>query len=210
MIQQRSMRTGISLPAMALPYIAVLVGLFGLRSAWAALLLYNGGMLVVIAARGVRCKAARFGLPGWVVACAIVVSAAAGPSIFFAADLVSSAPWSDTLRAVGLSGASWRWFVVYFALVHPVVEETFWRGALDERHGLLALQDFAFGGYHALVLSLFLRPLFVVISTLGLVAVAALWRAMRDRSSGLALPLVTHAVADISIILSVSFVVGAH
>ena len=194
---------------MVLPYVAVLVGLFGLRSAWAALLLYNGGMLVIIAARGVRFKAARFGFPSWVVACAIAVSAAAGPLIFFAADLVSSVSWPDTLRAFGLSGVSWRWFVVYFAVVHPVVEETFWRGALDVRRGWLSIQDFAFGGYHALVLSWFLKPGFVVLSTLGLVAVAALWRALRDRSSSLALPLVTHAVADVSIILSVSFVVGA-
>jgi len=104
------------------------------------------------------------------------------------------------LSSLGLDGASWWLFVVYYSLVNPWFEEIFWRGWYPGQLRRPVFADLLFAGYHVFVLFLFVDVLWAVAAFFALSGVAWLWRELATRHRGLIIPLVSHTVADISII----------
>src|SRR4030095_6048438 len=60
--------------------------------------------------------------------------------------------FSAQVEAMGLDSRSWPFFIAYFALVNPWIEEYFWRGYLGSETKSLYRSDFLYAGYHALIL----------------------------------------------------------
>jgi membrane protease YdiL (CAAX protease family) len=180
------------------------VGLHVLHSGWAAILGYHAGMCVLLAAGGGWPEARRL-LRGWTwgsgLACA-AFGAAAGPLIHvlwpLAADPAN--PLAARLAGLGLQGASWWAFVAYYVLVNPFLEEAFWRGWLAPDLRRPAAVDALFAGYHAVVLVLFIDWPWILLALACLVTAAWLWRRLALRTGGLAIPAVSHLVADVSVI----------
>ncbi len=193
--------------AVLVPYVAVTLGLWVWRSAWAASLLYHLGACAFVLGSG-RWRQLRWSSsmpPRAIVAAIAVVSAGVGPVVFVMWSIVkhSGVEMGAELADIGLAGASWALFIVYYATVNPVVEEVFWRGYLGSSSVRLVAQDFWFAGYHVLVLVRFMDWPWIAVSLAALVTAGWAWRQLAARFDGLAMPVLSHAVADASLILAV-------
>ena len=91
--------------------------------------------------------------------------------------------------------------------VHPVLEELFWRGGrAGARRPVPDWRDVAFAGYHVPVLWFFVGPGWVALSFVVLAAGSWLWRLADHRFGGLGVPLVSHAAADLSIMVAATLI----
>lgn len=178
-----------------IPYAAVLLGLYWLKSGWAAILLYHAGMAAWLAARGYRPEKPRWG--GWNKAFIFVVAGlAAGPLLVLLWPLAKlpGANMAGLLSGFGLQGWSLVLFAVYYSTFHPFLEEAFWRfQPVPSRDGLA--EDAVFAGYHLLVLRFFLRPAFLPMVFLVLLASGETWRKVIGRGGELEAVL-SHAAGD--------------
>jgi len=193
--------------AVVLPFICVSVGMYRLQSAWAAILLYHAGIVLLLAAAGsgdVK-RLVRTGFRPGRVLLILLACALAGVGI------VGFWPWmgreslalGDRLSFFGLDGASLYLFLAYFSLIHPVLEELHWRGTLFVTEGAPTGRDAAFGAYHVLVLLVFVKPMWILLAFVTLTTVAWMWRRAAHRAGGLAIPVVSHMVADVSVAVAV-------
>jgi hypothetical protein len=204
------MRSGVSsIVAAAIPYAAVGVGLYVIRSAWAAILIYHVGIVVALTAFGWGGPLRR-AASGWRPGAAATSAGAAalvGVALFLLWPFLDATP--DGLRGrlleLGLSGRAWGVFAAYYATVHPFLEELFWRGRPGA--GAAALwRDAAFAGYHVPVLWFFVGPVWIAVSFVVLAAASWTWRAAAGRFGGLGVPLASHAAADISIVAAAAVI----
>jgi hypothetical protein len=192
---------------MALPYVAIAVGLYGLSNAWVAILLYDVGIVLLLAWSGAG-DMSRLVHTGWDTRTALVMSAvcvSGGAAIYVLWKWVAlpGAPFDARLAVYGLSGWKLYAFLAWLAVVHPVLEEIHWRGRLLVGDATPAARDAIFAAYHVLVLRIFVRPLWVVFAFAVLLLTAWVWRRVAIRTGGLAIPVVSHIVADISVAIAV-------
>ena len=197
--------------AIALPYAAVLLGLYVLRNAWAAILLYHAGMLALLrlGGQGGLLRAVR---QGWSAPAAVVTGIVCASGSFLLALLWGTisreqVDLAETLTSLHLSGLSWWVFAAYYITVHPVLEEIFWRGYLTRAHRSPVVSDVAFAGYHVLVLCLFIRLPWVLVSFGVLWFASWSWRRLTARYSGLGVAIASHAAADLSVIAVVEYLI---
>ena len=113
---------------------------------------------------------------------------------------LEGAPLNSTLAKFGLHGTSWLLFIIYFSTAQPFLEELYWRGYLQGNHKHFSWTDFAFAGYHILVLVWFIKLPWLIIAFIVLAAAAYTWRHIASKLDGLMVPLISHIVADISIV----------
>jgi membrane protease YdiL (CAAX protease family) len=113
----------------------------------------------------------------------------------------------ETLTSFHLSGFSWWVFAAYYVTVHPVLEEIYWRGYLPGAHRSPAMVDVAFAGYHVLVLCLFVKLPWVLVSFGVLLFAAWSWRRLAARYSGLGVAIAGHAAADLSIVAVAEYLI---
>ena len=136
------------------------------------------------------------------------ICACAGPAFLVLWDIVAQEPGSlrSALSGYGLAGRSWWVFVIYYATVHPVLEECYWRGYLASDSPRPAAIDLTFAGYHALVLPHFIRAPWVVLACGVLFLTAWGWRRLAQKCGGLGIPIVSHAAADLSLVFAVELI----
>ena len=188
------------------PYVTVGIGLHLLHSGWAAILGYHAGMCLFMWAGG-GFRGSRRLARGWAwkegLACT-AFCATAGAVILLLWPLVGdpARPLAARLATLGLEGASWWAFAAYYVLVNPFLEEAYWRGWLASDARLPAPSDALFAGYHAVVLVLFVDWPWVAFAFACLLFPAWLWRRLSLRCGGLAIPAVSHLVADVSVIVA--------
>ena len=103
------------------------------------------------------------------------------------------------LANFGLYGSSWFLFMIYFSTVHPFLEELFWHEYLECSNKYISWTDLAFAGYHILVFGGLFRPVALVLAFVILTVIACSWRNVVYKLDGLAVALLSHIVADISI-----------
>lgn len=195
-----------------IPYIAVAIGLYGLGSAWLAIISYHVGMLMVVLAdkRLTSNYQSKKGRLRWWYA-SVVVFALGGIALYMLWPY--ALPGSDLVRerlgSCGITKHIWPYFAIYFCLVNSLIEEIFWRGYLMDDSRRPTLHDFAFAGYHALVLMAFADVLWTLPVFFVCVFAAWLWRLMRATTGSITFPIITHFVADVGIAMAVYFRVFA-
>ncbi|MDX2472595.1 MAG: CPBP family glutamic-type intramembrane protease [Candidatus Krumholzibacteria bacterium] len=190
---------GLLLPL--IPYVAMLIGLHLLGSAWISFLIYHGLVLVAVwRETGLRRDLLRgwhklvgLGAIGFGVGGGVLIYTLA-PYAGINADLINPA-----IGKLGLAGTGWLLFVIYHTLVNPWFEEILWRGKLGHDGLKPVWGDVLFAGYHVLVLMLFLEWLWILLAFVVLVAAGWFWRQLRRRHEGLLLPVISHLAADGSI-----------
>jgi len=195
----------------AIPYIAVLIGMYGSGSAWAAIGGYHVGMLVAMVL-GKCCREkdeTRRHVSPLVWLSAIVFAAGGLVFYFIWPYVIPTGQTLARLQAFGITREIWPYFAVYFCVVNSAIEEFFWRGYLRDDTRSLRANDLFFAGYHALVLLAFASPVWAVPVFAACAFAGWLWRRLRACTGGLALPVVTHLLADVSIVLAVHFRVFA-
>lgn len=188
------------------PYVAVLLGLYALRSAWAAILGYHVLMVTAIHIGGGWRTRERL-LVGWrngFGIAALVVCALAGPALAVAWPYVHPDGFAlgEVLEALGLAGLSWWVFMAYYTLVNPWLEEAFWRGFLGSDAKGPVATDVLFAGYHIVVLLRFVGIEWALLCAAALSFAAWAWRQLARETDGLLVPCASHLVADLSIIVT--------
>jgi membrane protease YdiL (CAAX protease family) len=112
---------------------------------------------------------------------------------------------NQELLNIGLNASSWPYFIGYFILVNPWLEELFWRDYLSSDTKRFTLNDFLFSGYHILVLAGKLHPVWLVAVFLVIAAAGWFWRQANTRNGSILASVVSHIAADCSVILAIYF-----
>jgi len=196
----------VKLISVLVPYVAVLLGLYIFENAWIAILVYHVGIAAFLIA-GDRKALLRRIYTGWnspLAALGVVLPAMIVPILLLLWQYMQleATPLDFVLARFGLRGIPWLLFVAYFSTVQPFLEELYWRGHLQGDRRCVSWTDFAFGGYHVLVLAWFIKLPWLAPAFLVLAGTAFVWRHWTSKLGGLAVPLLSHAVADISIMVA--------
>jgi membrane protease YdiL (CAAX protease family) len=180
------------------------VGLLLLNNAWFMLVGYHAGIVALLAVERQwprlqpAVPARQAGLAGG----AVVFGLLGGILLYFVWPFLGlPRDLGGALSRQGLSGGGWVWFIVYFSMVNPGLEEVYWRGYLGSASTGFVLNDFLFSGYHLVVLGQFLKLPWLLLAFAVISAAAWLWRQLSRLSGGLLLPVVSHFAADLSVIL---------
>jgi membrane protease YdiL (CAAX protease family) len=197
--------------APGVPYVAVGIGLYLMSSGWAAILLYHAGMVAVLTAskswaalRTSNSRKCRLTLSVIVMGSALV-----GPVLYgLWSAMQAVSDLSELLSELHLVGFWWLLFAIYYFTVNPFLEESFWRGYLGNGSSRLVLNDGFFAGYHLLVLVKLVRLPWVVAGFAGLVGAGWLWRQVARECEGLLVPVLSHTIADASLIAA-AFLIAA-
>ncbi len=179
------------------------MGMAGLKSAWGALLGFHASLLplVIINWRTVVPKLSA-PIPNILLIPVAISGALAGIGLLMIWPYAGIRDeFSSRVSALGLSGAIWLPFIIYFTLINPWLEEAYWRGTFSTPSRYPALIDLLFAGYHLIILSLFVNGLWMAIAFVILALAGWGWRQV-SRYTGSLLPAVlAHSVADFSILL---------
>ncbi|MHC4132702.1 MAG: hypothetical protein ACYSSP_04600 [Planctomycetota bacterium] len=190
--------------SVAVPYVAVIIGLYAFKNAWIAIGLYHFGIVffLVVGDRNSLLRKIRKGWNSTMAATSIVVSVMTFFLIYLLWEhmQLENVRLDTALVGFGLHGSSWFLFMIYFSTIQPFLEELYWRGYMECNHNFFSWTDFAFTGYHILVLCLFIKWFWLVIAFIVLTAAALGFRRIAHKLEGLAVPLLSHIVADVSII----------
>lgn len=185
-------------------YVFILIGLYLIKNAWITIGLYHLGItgFLMTGSPSMWLKRLRSGWNSTVAVMGITMSVIILPVIFIFWKFMylKHMPLDSALTNLGLRGTSWFFFMLYFSTVQPVLEELYWRGYLGCNDLRVSWTDFAFAGYHILVLARFIKVPWLAIAFVILTMVAYIWRYISFRFGGLIIPLLSHIVADISIV----------
>jgi hypothetical protein len=194
------------LAARLLPYLTVGLGLFWFQNAWAALLGYHLGIVFLLwtgRAFGHFRKLRPILYPGW--------AALAWTSACFSG-LLLYLGWNNlslpldlpiSLARLGLTAQTWPWFIAYFALVNPWLEETYWRAWLSRQSKIPVAEDFWFAGFHLLILWPYVSFGWLLLALIILSAAAWLWRQIFRQTDSLFIPAIAHLLADFSVLTAI-------
>ena len=189
-----------------LAYLAVIIGLFWFRDAWRALLGFHLSIIVslfyakpnipiTVLFKSTSAK--------WVIL-SILLCGSSGISLYFLWPLFGIAnDISEQTISLGLNPRNWLFFIAYFALVNPFIEEYFWRGYLGDATHNLNIYDAIFAGYHALILIGKAHWIFVIVSIAVLTFAGWLWRQIAREDQGLLAPTLGHLAADFMILAAI-------
>ena len=188
------------------PYLAVIIGIFGLRSAWGAVFGYHLGMALVLSLdRGWRgARGLGRGMQPLHLTATGLFGFSGGVLLFLCWPLLGlPANFNLQLAGLGLSAVTWPVFLIYFCAVNPIMEEVYWRGYLGDASRRPVWNDLLFAGYHLLVLAPFVWWPWLGVALVALFSAGWLWRQQARLTNGLLVPLVSHGIADLAIMLTV-------
>lgn len=212
MLVSLSRKTVIKQLAPVIPYLAVVVGMYLLHSAWASILFYHAGMVMVLTAtRSWGTGRPVSGGHAWLVLLGVAAASATAGIIIFVLWPIMKLPQlvlAAELVKLGLQNAGWILFILYYFTVNPVLEELFWRGYLGSTSRLPTWNDAWFSGYHLLVIFLFVGWPWLILSFVILLTVAWFWRQLTDHYQSLWPPIASHAAADFGIIGAVYLLIN--
>jgi hypothetical protein len=186
-----------------LPYLAVFLGMITLRSAWGALVGFHLTLLPLLVTHR-QTISPRFLSPISMKLLLPVAAAglSAGLGLWLLWPYVGiPADFPARVAALGLSGLIWPFFIAYFTLVNPWLEEAYWRDVLASSSAYPTLVDFLFAGYHLIILGLFVSPAWMLFAFVILSAAGWSWRQVSRYTGSLLPAALSHLLADFSILM---------
>ena len=190
------------------PYIAVWAGLFLFHSAWGAMLGFHAAIVFALFwLRPNLSPAVLFKPAPWrSIAGNLILGSTGGLGLYVLWDFLGMQPGlSNTIQPLGLGGVSWFWFMAYFSLVNPIIEEYFWRGELGHETSSFYIGDLTYAGYHVFVFLGKTQLYTVILAVASLIFIGWFWRQVYRRDGSLLAPILGHMAADLSIMLAVYF-----
>ena len=189
-----------------LVYLAVGLGMFIVRQAWVALLVFHLAivisLLVVKPELPIKTLFASRGYK-WILI-NILLCGSSGAVLYFLWDEFGIVKdFAAQVEALGLNSSTWLPFIAYFTLVNPLIEEYFWRGYLGSPTEDLHASDMAYAGFHGLILLDRMKADAVVYALAMLVLAGWFWRQIARKDGGLLAPVLGHMAADFSVLLAV-------
>ncbi len=120
-----------------------------------------------------------------------------GPLLYFVLPLVTRVDLPAWLSTHHLSGTGLIFMVVYYGLVHPVLEQMHWAPLRDTT----PLAHVAFAGYHMLVLASLLPLVWLAVCFVTLLCASWLWQRLVRDSASLLPAIASHIAADLGMII---------
>jgi hypothetical protein len=191
-----------------IPYVAIGIGLLFLHNGWIAMLGYHLSIIMILLFAGGKIYFKQINKPGsYAIFIAATVMGVAGGLLLYLMWPLLGIPGDIDLyfQNIGLTGETWPYFIAYFILVNPWLEEYYWRGYLGSNSKRIILNDLLFAGYHILVLMKNVDIVWLIAVFIVLSLSAWLWRQADRLNQGLITSIVSHAAADISVILTIYF-----
>lgn len=195
-----------------LPYVTILVGIFGFRSAWIAVGLYYCGAIFLIFRRlgkhalELICSGWRW---GWgIMSIGLVMMLLVGALVLWDRVQRVDVSLTELFNRYGLAGGSGILFCVFAMLFNPAIEELFWRGCFESNPHRLSGGDLFFAGYHVLVLWMVARWYWVILFFVGLTFFGWLMRYLKHSLKGLGMVFFFHTMADLAIIVSILLILN--
>ncbi len=191
-----------------LPYLATYVGVYLVDQAIVAVGIYHAGIILCCLQKRVNPFRSLKGLNlKWGLGFGLLCLTTA-PLIYFLW------PWMvrdgvilvELLERWHLTGPMALVFCVYSVTLHPTLEETFWRVLLPDH----VASDLFFAGFHVLVLACLIKSPWLCLVFLVLSSASWIWRWMMSRFQGAGVPVVTHALADLGVVIGVWWLVSSH
>lgn len=187
-------------------YLAVIIGLFWFRHAWGALLGFHLAIIVSLFYAKPNIPVAvlfKSTNARWVIL-SILLCGSSGVSLYFLWHLFGiTNNVSEQTMSLGLNPRNWLFFIAYFALVNPFLEEYFWRGYLGDATHKFYIYDAVYAGYHALVLIGKAHLISIMFSIAALMFAGWFWRQIAREDHGLLAPALGHMAADFMILAAV-------
>lgn len=189
-----------------IPYITTGIGLLLLHNAWVGIFTYHLSMVVIIllSREHIPIKKLIQSTNYKIPIVTAIVGACSGILLYLLWPLLSIPPDIDVyLRNIGLTPSAWPFFLVYFVLVNPWLEEYYWRGYLGSDSKSITLNDMLFSGYHIVLLAGKVDIIWLLAVFAALFFGAWFWRQTNRISNGLLPSLVSHIAADITVIITI-------
>lgn len=184
-------------------YVAIFIGIYVLPGAWVALLGFHLALGIALLPR-LRTLPSRWFAPAsplllLLMACLGLIG---GVGLWIAWPYTGvDAHYHAQLAALGMTpNFPWLIFIPYFSLVNPLLEEAFWRETIASPASGPAPVDFLYAGFHLIILSRFVGPIWWLAAFVVLSAVGWLWRLVTRTSRSLLPAIVCHVLADFSIV----------
>jgi len=195
-----------------MPYFTVWLGLYVLKNAWAAILGYHLGILLLVTLAGAWPSLEKFrpGAPLWKIILFSLTGGLAGLAVYVLWPVIHVSPGlPKSLLEWGLGPGSWPLFIIYSALVNPWLEEIYWRNWLGSTQAHPVYTDAVFGGFHLIILAPFFPPFWLAVVFIILTASGWMWRQVVRTGNSLLASTLFHMVADVSILLVIWSTVGS-
>lgn len=193
------------------PYLTVAIGLLILHNVWVAIFGYHLAMLLMMLVSGQGLPFAQLWRGGDRLRLPLLTLAGASGGLL----LWLLQPWVLVAgqlpvftQSIGLNQESWPFFMVYFVLVTPALEELYWRSYLGNSTLKPQLNDFLFAGYHLIVLAGIIQIGWIITIFFLLAATAWCWRQSNRLGGGLLSSFSSHLAADISVILAAYLIIN--
>lgn len=202
----------ISLPnfiTIFLCYTVIISGLYFFHNAWISLLSYNTIMLIFIVSskRYPDFKSIFSNNNFIIIITAIVISSLTVPIIYYLWNYVALDSQNLTLQLQDfqITNSNKLYFLLYFSIFHPVIEELFWRITVQNKYRLFSIYDFLFSIYHLLVLRFFIKSYLLIIVFIGLTAISLTWKILIHKYKQNLAVFLSHASADFFIMFTVLY-----
>jgi hypothetical protein len=193
------------------PYITVVPGLLIFHNAWVTLFSYHIIMIaaVILSREPIKWKEFFRSTNRLIPVITTLIGAAGGIILFLLwPRLEVPSDMNIYLQNIGLTQAAWPFFIGYFVLVNPWIEEYYWRCFLGVDSKTVKLNDVIFAGYHVVILAGKVDFIWLIAVLVILTFAAWLWRQANRICHGLLPSLVSHMAADITIIFAIYWLAG--
>ncbi len=190
-----------------LPYLIIFAGIHLLKNAFAALLCYNTVILIIyFYLRKEKINKAILKIKSRFISAILFFLCALSGFIvilLFNYIKIDNLNLAGELQIFGLNGVSKYIFIVLFSVVNPITEELFWRALDNSNKYLNFIRDILFAGYHLIFLVLVVKLLYAVFAVIILIVISRIWRHILRKKEDLLTVIVSHAIADLSIISTI-------
>jgi len=193
-----------------LPYVAIGIGLLVLRNAWIAILVYHLGAIIILFSSGYRTSFTQvLKNRNYTLLIITALMGAAGGFLLYLTWPLLSIPKdiATYLQDIGLTKIVWPYFIAYFIIINPLVEESYWRGYLGSNSKRIVVNDLFFSGYHILVLAGKIDVIWLVLVFIVLSLGAWYWRQANRWNHGILASTISHFAADASVMLIIYFMI---
>lgn len=121
----------------------------------------------------------------------------AGLLLYILLPYISHVELETWLSNYQLSSLSILVLIPYFGLIHPLFEQLHW----SKLRKASKLSHFMFAGYHMIVLASLLKLPWLILCFVLLTLASFIWQKMENMSKTLAVPVLSHILADFGVIL---------
>jgi membrane protease YdiL (CAAX protease family) len=187
--------------------LGVFIGLYVFRNAYLAIVIYHIGLVLAILLfrkgsplqEGFKIKSKKT----FFISSFIFSFSGFGLYFFWESLKIPELDLETVLLEYGLNQSTFWIFVIYISTVNPLLEELFWRFIYKSNSKIVSASDLLFAFFHFFILIKFTQIEYAILATVGLVLTARIWRYYHSVLKENLTIFITHALADLSIMIAV-------